>query len=212
MRKPRLNQDEKRWTKSASTGARPGIGLAGIHQHLAHADERGGAAGGDVHAADEFQPAGLGCPLQTRQRLGLGGRAPGVDGRFEGIAVGVEMAGERAQEGEPPVVVARLEFGQQTLGQRHAGRLAATRQKLFAELDEAGAAMRPEEAGLADPEERPAAGGNRIQQFREERRAPERPRRLPLCLHPGSPLQGFSPHYMWIAGAKRQAARAHLSA
>ena len=43
-RKPRLNQDENRWAKSASSASRSGCVLRMPRQLLAHADQRLGAA------------------------------------------------------------------------------------------------------------------------------------------------------------------------
>ena len=179
----------------------PGIGLAGIHQHLAHADERGGAARRVVQAADEFLAAGLGRPLQARQRLGVGGRAPGVDGGLDGLHVGAEMAGERLQEDQPGLVVGGLEFGKQTRGQRQARSLAAARQKLLAEIDQAEPPWAPSRPGpLVRKSARPRA---EIASSSSERSAERAPAAASSCC---PPLPRLSPLYMWLRGAKRQAA------
>ena len=91
-RKPRLNHDENRWTKSASTAREILAVIDRIEQLLAHAHQRGGAAGRKIEAAQQLLPARLGGVVHLGR--GLVGRRglPGLDG-------GVELAPCPARSG-----------------------------------------------------------------------------------------------------------------
>ena len=193
-----------------------GIVLAGVHQHLAHADERGGAARRIVHAADELLAARLARPLQARQRLRLGGCAIGVDGALR-------RAWRRRRNGW------RAPAGRQAAPSPSAASNSASRRSASAMPDASPRrdsncsprSMRPapprapSAPNSSPPEQRPAAGRDRIQQFGKERRAPRRPR-LSLRLHRGIRLRSRPPRraqgrvlYMMRAAARgnRRAAR-----
>ncbi len=66
-RKPRLNHDENRWTKSASTTEVVAVRHR-IEQVFAHANERRSAAGRQIEAAEQFLSARLRSMVQLRQR------------------------------------------------------------------------------------------------------------------------------------------------
>src|SRR5215469_10730950 len=86
-RKPRLNQDEKRWTKSASTAARSSRwSIASISFSRMR--------------TSAFVPARLGGAVQLR-RGGIGRRvAPRVDGARDPLRVGTEAVSKRLEEGD----------------------------------------------------------------------------------------------------------------
>ena len=68
-RKPRLNHDENRWTKSLSITARSSRMIHGVEQLLAHAHERRGAAGREIEPAEQFQPPRLAGVVQFGRGL-----------------------------------------------------------------------------------------------------------------------------------------------
>ena len=78
-RKPRLNQDENRWTKSASTTARSRAMRHRVEQLLAHAHQRGGAARREIEPAEQFLPARLGRLMHLGGGLVVRLVLPGLD-------------------------------------------------------------------------------------------------------------------------------------
>ena len=46
--------------------------IHGVEQLLAHAHQRGGAAGREIEPAEQLLPARLGCGMQLEHRLGVG--------------------------------------------------------------------------------------------------------------------------------------------
>ena len=68
-RKPRLNHDENRWTKSPSMTREIVAVIHGVQQLLAHAHQRGGAAGREIEPAEQFEPARFGREVQFGRGL-----------------------------------------------------------------------------------------------------------------------------------------------
>ena len=107
-------------------------------QLLAHAHQRGGAAGREIEAAEQFLPARL--RGQVHLEGDLVGRIflPGRDGGAQAGMIGTEIVPQRLEEGDPrtgrQLRVAIEDFARQ----RHPGGLAAARQELPAQLDQIG--------------------------------------------------------------------------
>ena len=140
-----------------------------VHQLLAHAHQRRGAAGRQIEPAKQFLPARLGGGVhlaprsrrpacRARRRSPVSMRAGSTPKRLR----------QRLEEGDArpggELAVAAEDFARQ----RHAGGLAAAGQQVLAQLDQAFGAG----GGLAAPvarQQRAAALGNGLQQFPEER-------------------------------------------
>ena len=74
-RKPRLNQDENRWTKVVVDGGEIVAMVHRVEQLLAHAHQRGGAAGREIEPAEQLLPARLGRAMKLGGRGVASGRA-----------------------------------------------------------------------------------------------------------------------------------------
>ena len=118
-----------------------------IEQLLAHAHQRGGAARREIEPAQQLLPARLGGGMNFGGGL-VGGRGlPGGDGGVEPLAVRAEAVRQRLEEGDARPGGQLGVFGEDFLGQRHAGRLAAARQQLLAQFGQAFRARRRHRRG-----------------------------------------------------------------
>jgi hypothetical protein len=93
---------------------------------------------------------------------------PGRDRAIDAGTIVAESGGERLEKGDARPGRELGIAGQDVLGERHAGRLAAAGQKFLALFDEAGRALMRRLAALA-PDQRAAAVGDALQHFAEER-------------------------------------------
>ena len=128
-RKPRLNQDENRWTKSASTAREVVAVVQRVEQLLAHAHQRGGAAGREIEPA-QATPAGAARRRDAvRPRPCVGRRRPARPrwrhrcARGRGRTV-VASASKKAMRGP---MVSSAYSARISSRERHAGGLAAAR-------------------------------------------------------------------------------------
>ena len=141
-RKPGLNQDEKRCTKSASVPASSLSSRKAREQVLAHAHQRRRAARRLVEPPDQLLPARLGGEMQLGHGLLRSVRRIGLDGALQALMVAAELVDQAAQEHEARLAVERLVAGEHRARERDARSLAAPGQQGFAELLEIGAVAR----------------------------------------------------------------------
>ena len=168
-RKPRLNQDENRWTKSASTAGKVVAVVERIDQLLAHPHQRGGAVGREVEPPQQLLPARLGGNMDLGRglvgRVGLPGRDRGIEPRM----VRAEAIGQRLEEGDARAGGQLGIFGKNLARQRDAGRFAAAGQQFLAQLGQAFGARLGLPAAVAGPvQQRAAALRDAGQHFAEE--------------------------------------------
>ena len=139
-----------------------------VHQLLAHAHQRRGAAGGEIEAAEKFEPSRLGCAMHLGGSCVRGRGEPGAGRRAEPVAVHAEAARQRLEEGDArpgrQFRVAREDFARE----RHAGGFAAAGQQVFTELRQAFRALLGDAAPITRAiDERAAALGDRLQHVAE---------------------------------------------
>ncbi len=142
-----------------------------IEKLLAHAHQRGGAARREIEPAQQLLPARFGGGVNLGG--GLVGRRglPGGDGGVEPLAVRAEAVGQRLEKGDARPGRQLGVFGEDLLGQRHAGGLAAAGQQFLAQLGQRLRARRGLAAAVARAiEQRPAALGNAVEHLAEEGR------------------------------------------
>ena len=104
----------------------------GVEQLLAHAHQRGGAAGREIEPAEQFEPPRLAGLLQLGGVVGARRGPPGRDGAVDAGAIVTERGGERLEKGDArpgrELGIAR----QDLVRERDAGSLAAAGQQLLA--------------------------------------------------------------------------------
>ena len=71
-----------------------------VEQVLAHRDQRGGAAGREIEAAEQLLAARLGRVMQLGRGLVGAGSRPGIDRRVDAFAVDAEARRQRLEEGD----------------------------------------------------------------------------------------------------------------
>ena len=142
--------------------------IHGVEQLLAHAHQRGGAAGREIEPAQEFEPPRLGDTMQLGRVRGRRRFAPGRDGGVDPRPIVAEHARQRLEEGDTRADGQLGILGKDLVCQRHAGRLAAAREQILAKLDEAGRARARRLAPVA-PDQGAAAVGDTLQHLAEER-------------------------------------------
>ena len=141
-----------------------------VQELAAHLDQRAGAVGGEIEPAQQLLPPRLGRLV----KLGggrIGGHVlPRLDGGVDPGTVGAEFCGKRLEECDPgsdgEIGVAGEDFPRQG----DARRLAAVRQQLLAQIDQAFAGFRGQAAPLPGAvDQRPPPLRDRLQQLAEER-------------------------------------------
>ena len=168
-RKPRLNQDANRWVKSSSTAVRSLRCRERVKELLAHVDQRGRAAGREVEAAEQLLAARLRCEMQFRDGFIALIALPGLDRGGKPLAVRAEALRKRLEHRDARAGLELGVAGQDVACERDTGRFAAAGQQVFAKLDDAfGLGCRPTAIAGA-VEQCPAALGDRLQHFAEER-------------------------------------------
>ena len=141
--------------------------IHGVEELLAHAHERGCAAGREIQPADQFQPSRLGGFMKLG-RVVLGRRvAPGRDRRVDSGAIVAEGGRQRLEERDARSDRQRRIVRKDFVGKREAGGLAAARQQRLAEFDKTGRALARRLAALAH-DQRAAAVGDALQHFAEK--------------------------------------------
>ena len=115
--------------------------IHGVEELLAHAHQRRGAAGREIEPAEQFEPARLGGAIQLGR--GIGGRRlpPGGDRGIDAGAIVAEGCRQRLEEGDARSDRQRRIVGENLVGERHAGGLAAAGKQRLAELDQAVRAL-----------------------------------------------------------------------
>ena len=126
-----------------------------VDQLLAHAHQRGRAARRQVKPAEQLLPARLGGSVHFRRGFVIRLRAPGGDRRFHARGIGAEALSQRLEEGNAraggQLAIAAEDFARAG----NAGGLAAARQEMLAQLDQALGAR----ARIAAPVARQQARG-----------------------------------------------------
>ncbi len=169
-RKPRLNHEENRCAKSASTAARSSRCTMASINCSRIATSAAVPPGRKIEPAEQLLPARLGGGMQLRGGLLRAFARPRIDRRIDALAVGPEAHRERLEErdarpgGELGVACEDLARERDPRG------LAASRQQFLAQLDQRlGARGRLAAAVAGAVDERAAALGDRLQQLAEER-------------------------------------------
>ena len=141
----------------------------GVEELLAHAHQRDGAAGREIEAAQQLQPARLGGAVNLGRGIVGRGRAPVVDGGFELLVVGPVAARQRLEEGDAGAGLELAVAGQDFARERDAGGLAAAGQQFVAELDQGRGPLLVGLAPVAGPvDQRTAAFRDGLQHIAEE--------------------------------------------
>jgi hypothetical protein len=137
-----------------------------IEQLLAHAHQRGSAAGRQIEAAKQFQAARFAAAMELGGAIGGRRRLPGGERRIDARRIVAKSLGQGLEKGDarpggqPGIVVENL------IGERDAGSLAPPRQQRFGKLEDAvGAAAR----GGAARDQGAAAVGDALQHLAKER-------------------------------------------
>ena len=142
--------------------------IHGVEQLLAHAHQRGGAAGREIEPAEQLEPPRFGDAMQLGCVRGRRRFAPRCDSGVDPRPIMAENARQRLEEGDTRADGQLRILGKDLVCQRHAGRLAATREQILAKLDETGRAGARRLAPVA-PDQGAAAVGDALQHLAEER-------------------------------------------
>ena len=148
---------------------RPQLGALAenIQQLLTHTHQHGGAAGREIEASEQLLTARFRRGVNAGGGLVAGLLLPGGDGLFQPDRVCAETLRQRFEEGDARSDGQLRVTAQDFTRQRRTGRLAAARQQIFAQFDEALRMRRGIDAP-APVQQRAAAVGNRLQQFPEK--------------------------------------------
>ncbi len=169
-RKPRLNQDENRWTKSASTAFRSSrrpIASRSCSRMRTSAAVPPGARLSRRNSSCRRGSAALWTAAAVEiARVGL----PGGDRVVELLRLVTEARRQRLEEGDPRSGRQLRVAGQNIGGERDARGLAPSGQEFLAKLCDALRAVRRRRSTVPrEIDQRAAALGDRGQQFAEER-------------------------------------------
>ena len=142
----------------------------GVHQTLAHRHQRLGAAWREIEAPQQLLPTRLGGAVQLGGGDVVRCLLPGVDGAADALEVGPEPVGERLEEGDARAGGELGEAQQNVARERGAGRLAAHRDELLAQVDQVLGVLGGGAATAGAVDERTTAIGDALQQLAEEGR------------------------------------------
>ena len=143
-RKPRLNQDENRWTKSASTAREIVRGAPCASSSCSRM--RTSAAvppGARLSRRNSSCRRGSAAWCTSAAVSSVGLALPGLDRRSHARAVGAEALRQRLEKSDARTDGELGIAGEDFARQRHAGGFAAARQQVLAQLDEICRARSP---------------------------------------------------------------------
>jgi hypothetical protein len=142
-----------------------------IKELLAHPHQHGGAARRKIETPQQLLPARLGREMDASRGLVGRSRLPGLDRGLKLVAVRPEPVRQGFEERDPRPDRQFGVFFENLAGQRHARRLAAAGQQLFAQFGQALRARRGDVPPVARAvEQRTAALGDAVEHFAEKGR------------------------------------------
>jgi len=171
-RKPRLNQEENRWTKIGVDRGEILAVVERVHQLFAHGDQRLGAARREVEAAKQLLPTRLGGTVQLDGGDCRRATAARPRRRARSACDRARSDAPAPREGDARAGVQLREAQQDIAGERGyrraSPRTETSSSHRSTRLSERSASAPRPAAGAVD--KRPPALGDRLQQFAEERR------------------------------------------